>query len=314
MIRGCHETVGKELLKRMFVRLKSSIAALVLGMRGLIVTTLLVPVFLFLAAPMSAQTQVKPALEARVSIDYSAKIQPLDPVLWPGNEFDKEAATALLKTADTGFHVWKKLPKWQVGAWTTNQATSVRFVKYVDGQPIDAEPQGVYTKKCTCYCGDQKDKYGDVWHEFKSGYWTYAQFDRYTGYSFIRYSAPGSGEYPDQYSESIRFAVDDQTHKIIESSHRRSWVRYVFVAPGLMKEDSVCTVYDETGLPRSTAWETELEKRAASSAEFDSFLNSIASSSQADFVSFLRNNGFEHLIPARSAAPLKTATTGRQYR
>ena len=66
---------------------------------------------------------------------------------------------------------------------------------------------------------------------------------------------------PDLYGESVDFIVDKSTGKITDVQQRKSWVRYISLAPGLVKQESIHTVYDEKGQPTESAWNTSLKKR-----------------------------------------------------
>jgi hypothetical protein len=247
----------------------------------------------------------------KTGIEFSEKMPPLDPVLWTGNYFDKEAATALLKqrssTTKAGCHIWRKIPKWMAGTWESTQSTETRSVHYKDGQPASEEnPMGVYTAKAAETIGWQKDRNGDIWEEYDSDYWTEVDYGDYIGYQFITVSSPGVADYPDIYTESVNFAVDKATNKILHAAPYRAWGKHTFVAPEIMKEQEVHTTYDEHGLPESTAWNTTLHRRIEPFVVFrDSY---------KDFVTYLNNNGLADLIPLTKHTRIAKNATGKAPR
>jgi len=200
----------------------------------------------FLYANLNANA--KP-IEATVTIDVKKKMEPLDPVLWPGNYFDKEAATALLKDDAQSSSIWKKIPAWQAGNWEQTQATITKAVKYINGQPaIENIPIGVYTAKRFENFGWQKDKNNDIWQLYSLGYWTKTELDDCKAYySYIKFSAPGANDYPDYYAEMVSFYVDRATNKILDVQQGKQWNRYIYLAPDIMKEEAVYTVFNEKG-------------------------------------------------------------------
>lgn len=234
---------------------------------------------------------------ATAKIPNAGPVKALDPVLWPGNYFDKDVAAALLGDRSINRSIWKKVPEWQVGSWQSTQSTNTRRLQYFNGKPSSyATPMGVYTAKGGGSIGWQKDKNGDVWDHFKSGYWTEAEFDTIYEYTFVKFRIPGAYEYPDEYAESITFGVDKGSKKITSVQRCRTWARYVNVAPGIMKKDQVDTIYNQKGNPDCSAWNTCVLKRVQTFSDNEAKLNQ-DEDLRLDFVKYLTANGLQDLIP-----------------
>ncbi len=118
-------------------------------------------------------------------LKFDKKAEPLDPLLLPGNLFDKEVAAALLGRTGIPNKLWCKIPSWQAGAWGTEQATGTRTVYYKNGLAEDREPTGVYKMAGVSTCGHLKDKNGDIWNQYSTGKWTETQYDDRLSYSYI---------------------------------------------------------------------------------------------------------------------------------
>ncbi len=226
--------------------------------------------------------------------------------MWPGNSFDEKIATKLLKDESVNSNVWKKIPAWQAGEWAMTQATNTRSVHYINGQPIERGNKGVYTAKAEENdIGFERDKNNDIWHQYQSGYWTETEYDNEIAHSFIRYSAPGSAEYPDLYTDSICFTINKQKGNIIKVQQIRSWQRLICLTNGAMKTEKVHTVYDADGMPISSAWNTALMKRTKTFDESNAELAKLPGYTiyrmemLIDFIHCLKSNGLENLIPPR---------------
>jgi hypothetical protein len=229
------------------------------------------------------------------AIPQSPTPNPLDPLLWPGNYFDKKVATALLKDSSQHGSTWRKIPDWQAGQWQCLQATNTQDLGYLNGIPAaQIDPKGVYTCQSKFTVGQEKDKKGEIWERFTSGYWTEADHGSRTGFSYVNFQAPGVYDYPDSYGESITFEVDKATNKIIAVHRRRTWTQYLYVTPDTMKEEDVHTAYNEKGEPVLSSWNAVLLRRVGP------FIASKEPSS--DFLIHLAENDLWDLIPASSEA------------
>ena len=245
---------------------------------------------------VSAQT-----LQGTISLEVGKKTKPLDPLLWAGNYFDEKVATALLKDESVNTSIWKKIPAWQAGEWESTQATCTKAVKYINGQQHAVAAVGCYTCKGRESSVLQKDRNGDVWSWYSSGYWTRTEYKDDIGHSFKKFTAPGPAEYPDLYAESIDFHVDKSTNKITYVYQSKSWTRYVYLSPGLCKKDEVRTTFDEKGEPSVSAWNTLLYKRIGTFAEIEMLIatdTEVQEQIRQDFFNYLKNNGMANLIPA----------------
>jgi len=236
-----------------------------------------------------ASQDVPASAPLQAGVEFSEKIQSLDPVLWPGNVFDKEVAKALLKSEASTKSIWSKIPTWQAGEWESEQATTTQAVKYQNGQPVTDNSLGVYTAKNKVYLGHEIDKNSNIWQLYDSGYWTNTDHGDSVGYAYVKSHMPGDSDYPDEYGESVVFEVDKLTNKIIDVQQRKTWGKYVPIEDGLMKEEDVHTVYDEHGEPIETAWNTSLCRRKKTFSEHGS-----DKAKYSDFVAYLKNSGLKN--------------------
>jgi hypothetical protein len=238
----------------------------------------------------------------RGQLQYSAKVAPLDPVLWPGNNFDKDVAQALLKDKTGSSVAFHKIPKWLAGEWQSKQSTCTRAARYVDGQPVDTQPLGVHDAAGRFTQGTLRDKNGDIWGEYSSNYWTQTNHGRGgMAYSFHVLSDRGNDEYPDLYTESVDFVVDPYTRKIASVQRRRAWDRYVNVAPGIIKDEQLHTVLNERGEAFFTAWNVAVWRRIE---QFSSYERRLADRQGREqrFRAFCKKNGLGDLLPSRGRA------------
>ena len=261
---------------------------------------------LCIVSPATTQAQGARMLHAGISANLYEKENSLDPILCPGNEFNKDVATALLKVPAGRFHIWRRIPDWQVGRWEYSQSTTTRVVKYEGGRPAYEEKEhlGNYRSKSTYTIGLEKDRYGGIWDPYSSGYWTTTEYDRTIGYSYIKYSEPGSGEYPEFYAEMVSFSVDKQTNKINRVDQTRTWTRYAFIGPGLLKQENIHTFYNAQGEPESSLWTTRISIRTET---FEQYEGRVADDRvrHKDFIAYLKDNGMEGLIPSESRLSLQ---------
>lgn len=257
--------------------------------------SLLLSMTLVLAGSVVQAQQATP-LQGGVST-YAAVAKPLDPLLWPGNNFDKDVARSLLHDPVQESSIWHRIPDWESGNWEGKQATNVRAIKYINGAPVECQPIGVHTAEGKFTKGLLRDKKGDIWHWYQSDYWTETDQGEQKVVSYILYSSPGQGEYPDFYAESVDFSVDKASNQIASLRRAKCWTRYINLGAGMFKEESLRTNYDINGNPTSTTINTALQKRTQA---FSAYEASFASKKAivSDFSNYLRTHGFANLVPA----------------
>lgn len=261
-------------------------------------------------APAFAQS---PPMLRGSATQYSEAIPPLDPLLWPGNKLDKDAAQALLRDPSQATAVWAQIPEWQAGEWQCNQAVNTRAIRYMNGMAVECQPIGVHTSQGEFTKGILKDKLGNIWHLFQSGYWTDTMLDDFKIVSYVIYSSPGGGEYPDLYAESVDFKVIKTTEQIATVRRAKSWTRYINLSPGTIKEETVRTNYDEQGHPTATSFNTALAKRIAA---FSTYAPGFASKPAivSSLNAFLKSRGLEsHMLPTPAAGnPTQAPLAGKK--
>ncbi|MBX9687841.1 MAG: hypothetical protein K2X27_14140, partial [Candidatus Obscuribacterales bacterium] len=213
-------------------------------------TVLLLAVLLFSAPLCKSQ----PATLKGQATHYADNSQPLDALLWPGNNFDKDAARALLREPSGESSIWAPIPEWEAGDWESKQAVNTRAVKYIGGQAMDIQPLGVHKSEGRFTKGLLRDRKGDIWHWFQSDYWTETDLGDLKVASYIRYSSPGGGEYPDFYAESVDFKILKASNQIATVRRSKTWTRYQDLGSGTLKEESVRTNYDERGTATATSF------------------------------------------------------------
>ena len=117
----------------------------------------------------SAHAESAGVLRAGISTNIYQKQSALDPILWVGNQFDKQTATNLLKVRAENFHVWRVTPNWLAGRWQYTQTTTSRAANYVGGQPeFDNKNLSTYSSKAVYILGEQRDRNGAIWDQYGS--------------------------------------------------------------------------------------------------------------------------------------------------
>jgi len=224
------------------------------------------------------------------SANYAQPIEPLDSRLWPGNSFDQEMTTSLLKGRSKSQSIWKKIPDWRGGIWEYTQTTNTRHVRYSDGEPTgEVEPAGVYSAKSGGEVGQQRDRNGKLWRNFRPGHWDHVDLNDTSVFMYTEDEAPGPKDYPDMYSEAIEFRVDKLTKKIKAVTQRKAYTRCTSLGSDLIQVETFATHYDKKGDPTNSYWNTTISRRISPDSEEPSL--------RADFVNYLTANGLQKLIP-----------------
>lgn len=257
---------------------------------------------------LPANGQDSPSLLLKGNVNFAKPIKPVDPLLWPGNEFNEDAATSLLKGDSEIPDIWRKIPSWEAGAWESTQAVNFRVVRYQNGQTLAGKPTGVYKYKTDIMLGWQKDINREIWDWCQTNRWTITDHDKTTSHSYIiKANLPEASEDFDQHYETIEFVVDKATGKITDTHRRHSWVKYIYIAPGLMKEETVHTAYELDGTPDSSSWNSTLLKRTCPFDSVEIYSNSANyKEAKLSFISFLTKNELANLlppVPSRKSTP-----------
>jgi hypothetical protein len=267
------------------------------------------PVFLFwlvfcLSAALPVLAQGTTPLQGFIQT-YAPESKPLDPLLWPGNKFDKQVARSLLHDPNGEASMWRRIPEWQAGRWEGTQAVNTRAFKYVNGVPVDCQPIGVHEAFDRFIKGVLKDSEGQIWHWYKSDYWSETDHGDELTESYVLYSSMGGGEYPDFYAESVDFNIVKATSEIISLRRAKAWTRYIKLGPGLIKEETLRTNFDLQGHPDSTTFNTAVERRTQPFSAYEATFTARKSVVE-DFHKYLRQHGLECLIPAVKTPAAKT--------
>ena len=224
------------------------------------------------------------------SADYSRPIAPLDARLWPGNSFNQEMATALLKDRSKSKSIWKKIDDWRGGVWQYTQTTNTRHVRYSDGEPTgDVEAVGVYSARSGGEVGQQRDRNGKLWRNYRPGHWDHVDLNDTSVFMYTEDEAPGPKDYPDMFSEAIEFRVDKSTKKITAVTQRKAYSRCTSLGSGMIQLETFATHYDKNGDPTNSYWNTTISRRISPYSE--------EASLRADFINYLTENGLQKLIP-----------------
>jgi len=255
-------------------------------------------IFSLLSAPLIS-AQEKAPLQGSVQ-QFAEPAKALDPLLWPGNNFDRAAARSLRRDPNQEPSKWQKIPDWQAGNWACEQAVNTRAIKYLNGAAVETQPLGVHKSMGSFTKGLLKDKNGGVWNWLQSDYWIATDHGQQIQQSYVIYTSAGGGDYPDFYAESLDFNVDKNANQILTSRRAKVWTRYTKLAPGMLKEETLRTNYDFQGHPTVTAFNTALYKRTET---FESYYPGFASKKAIvdNFHNYLRAHGFANLIPATTA-------------
>lgn len=181
------------------------------------------------------------------------------------------------------------------GAWKHEQSVCTKSVEYLDGAAVERRSKPwVYDNKSFCTRGIVKDAKGGIWDRLGGGYWTEDQYVQETGYSFVLNTAVGDDASSDLYGESVQFLVDKETNRIRSVQQRKTWEKVTQIAPNLIKVECIHTVFDMNGRPRTTAWNSHIEKKINT---LDSYEKNISADDLSDFVIFLKNTGNDDLLP-----------------
>lgn len=243
---------------------------------------------------------------------YAQESKPLDPLLWPGNKFDREVARSLLRDREQESGVWSRIPEWQSGKWQGNQAVNTRAIKYMNGLPVDCQPIGVHDAADMFIKGIVRDKKGDIWHWFKSDYWSETDHGDELTESYVLYSSPGGGDYRDFFAESVDFNVDKMSNRILALRRAKAWTRYINLSPGMMKEETVRSNFDLQGHPTATTFNTAVERRIK---PFEAYAPALASKKPImdEFVKWLHGHGLDSLIPVASHASAPAVPASKHH-
>jgi hypothetical protein len=266
------------------------------------ILTLAVSIIIGAGAVTPVPAEEKTPLQGFVE-QYAVDSKPLDPLLWPGNKFDKEVARSLLRDPLQSQNIWRRIPDWQAGSWEGSQAVNTRAIKYVNGVPVDCTPIGVHDAADRFIKGLLRDKSGEIWHCYTSDYWSQTDHGFETTESYVLYSSPGGGDYPDFYSESVDFIVDKVSRKILWLRRAKAWTKYTQLSPGMIKEETLRTNFDLQGKPDATTFTTAVERRTRPFSAYEA--NYAARKSVVeDFSNYLRKHGLASLIPQTSVSPI----------
>lgn len=254
----------------------------------------------FTIATSTALSQDAPLLRGSAT-EFVRPSPALDPLLWPGNNFDKDAARSLLRDQTKDSSIWQQIPEWQAGNWEGKQAVNTRAIKFVNGTPMEYPPLGVHQAEGQFTKGLLKDKNGGIWHWLQSDYWTETDQGENKACSYVVFCSPGGGEYPDFYAESVDFKVNKASNQIVTVRRAKTWTRYLNLGPGTLKEESVRSNFDQNGNPTAITYNTALEKRTEA---FSSYEPSFASKKTIveSLHSYLKQHGLSNLIPPPSGA------------
>lgn len=262
---------------------------------SLFLLVLILPAVCLLIRAQSARAQEQSTMLKGSAVEYAENVQPIDPLLWPGNSFDKNAARSMLKHQDKSGQIWGQVPEWRAGEWHSLQAVNTRAIKYTNGIAHEVTPIGVHTSAGSFNYGLLRDKEGNIWHLYQSDYWTETDLGDMRIVSYVRYSSPGStGAYKDFYAESIDFKVSKGTNQIGSVRKARTWTRYSPLGPGKLKEESVRTNYNEKGQPTATSYNTSLNTMGKSFNEYEASFRAKAAIVQS-LNNYLKEHGLEHL-------------------
>jgi hypothetical protein len=246
-------------------------------------------------AVSNSQAQVSTPLQGIVQ-QYASETKPLHPSLWPGRNFDKEAARKILHNPEQETGIWHRIPDWQSGNWEASEAENIRAIKYIDGVPSERQPIGKHKASGQFKKGLLADKKKEIWHMYPSDYWTETDHGDQIVESYVLYSSPGAAEFPDLYAESVDFNIDKTSKRILSVRHAKVWTRYVNAGPGVMREETLRTNFDEQGHPTATSLNVCMNKRTQPFALYAaSFLSNKAI--VTDFFNYLQEHDLSSLKP-----------------
>lgn len=233
----------------------------------------------------------------RASLQIDDRAQPLNPLLLPGNLFDKELATSILRIPGKSQQQWYKVPSWQAGSWKSEEGTGTRYQVYENGKPVEKEPWGHGKVVSEFDRGQLKDKNGDIWDVYSSG-WVEVDYGDQLGYGYIVFQSAGNQHYPNLYSERVQFLVDPETRRIKEVYRATSRNIVKFIAPGIIKTDTLQTKFKDSGLLESKDWSEIISHRTESFSSYEHKLRD-QEKMKASFRAYCKAEGLGDLLPAK---------------
>src|SRR5262249_47898516 len=118
--------------------------------------------------------------------------------------------------------------------------------------------------------------------------------------AYVKSSGQGEADFPDSSGKLIAFDVDKRTNKILDVRKHKSCIRFILIAPGLIKEEGEHTVYDENEIRETTASNTARLKRKKKIEQYENIASTkeyINSQIHQDFITYLKNNKLAILVP-----------------
>jgi hypothetical protein len=223
--------------------------------------------FLAFGLPMRA-----PAIPLSGSIELenelAEELDPLDPSLRPGNLFDKDKATNLLKQPSQQ-NLWYRIPNSMVGEWRCYSAT-LTYVKDEVTRKEWSEDRTFANRESVSFgCLPCLDKL-HWWQPAGSGYWKKAEGALQDTYFFNRKFDPliHDDDRTVNSTYSVSFEVDKATNKILDVSQRESVETLTFVNEKVIFLRESTTEYDFDGKPKLTSRTTaKLRKRTTISGD-----------------------------------------------
>ncbi len=212
-----------------FMSFRYKLLAIKYAIALLVVTVILQPSIVFAGQPLQGGVKIDERL-----LDKS--LPALDPTLAPGNTFDKDVATALLRK-EIPQNVWFKIPAWLAGNWLEQEATVTwsrdEITKRVDNAP---RPEKNVTSGNFGYFPTVDQNF---WWQFAdSEYWGKSEKQTCTSWFFHQYIAPvdTNGQSMSIKRISIEFDVDLNSNKILQVYQRQDLVTDIQITDSLVQE------------------------------------------------------------------------------
>ena len=219
-------------------------------------------------APINADQPVAPTTESKTlkaGIEMQASLPALDQQLTPGNTFDQDRASALLKDRvpkkqNPQVDSWRPVPPWMAGTWTATQATTIYSKDFRTG--FESRALRTYKSESDYSSGECADASGQPWERETGGWTVETRHERFIGINFV--TKETRLEIDDRHTLDYNEAISFQKGydgSIIDSYQCVFLTFQEPVSKGVIRQEQRKRVYDAKGKKISEAINVSLRYR-----------------------------------------------------
>ena len=229
-------------------------------------------------------------------MELNVKLPPLDPSLAPGNRFNLQTVTDMLKK-NYEHNEWYKVPNWAAGRWHEDKATTVYFRDERTG--AESEKKHTYRLESSFNLGIERDKGQQVWDFADAYYWTTTETDKTFCRTFVTSLQPvlNNDSTCSFRGLSISFVIDKWSNKIISCKQRENIEIYEYISHSKLHNKSWHKVFDWNGQPELSATNEATCYRIKQFADHSNEKTADGRDLHPLFVDYLTNHNLRNLIP-----------------